>query len=609
MKGSLSINTKILAVLFMSCLSISVLWTFLYLRGMRQLSDELEQVRQESGRLVVDTILEKQNVALEKTLNGVVGVKELAAFLTDGKDAGAKIVVDGLFLTLKAKQVIRFVVYDKDFNVRLQHPVEGLPARSSRLPDGLQAVFREAAKDFNSRFFFRGSDDPKEAASAEYSVATVVADGNDQPIGFVELVLDPAVWVNQVGAIAGCAAALYDVNHRRFTYRQEPELFGKLEAVLRPEDSRRPAVTARIGDAHYLSTCLPLESPDGALVNTLWLSRDNTVQTKSQRRNLMIGSALLALVLSAGLALAFWVVKRSITTPISRIVEGLKGSAQQIGDAADHMSTASHSLAEGAGDQSASLQQSSASLEEISAMTRQNAENSRQADLLTKAAGRLVQHADGSMKQLGTSMQGISQASEAASRIVKTIDEIAFQTNLLALNAAVEAARAGQAGAGFSVVAEEVRNLAGRAAAAAASTAELVEGINGKVQDGLTNVQDTASEFLEVVSGSRKLAELIGEIAASSAQQAEGIEQINTAVSRIEQVTQKNATAAERSAGLATEMDAEAGRMNNFMDRLAATVNGSRDRKPQRAALMQRSVRGSRQTEHATADGRVDGRA
>ena len=605
MKGSLSINTKILSVLFISCLSVSALWSFLYLRGMRQLGGELEQARLESGSLVIDTILEKQNVTLEKTLNGVVGVKELATFLSDGKDAGAKMVVDGLFLSLKAKQVIRFVVYDKDFNVRVQHRVEGLPARSGRLPDGLQAVFRETAKDFNSRFYFRGSDDPKEAAAAEYSVATVIADGNDQPIGFVELVLDPAVWVNQVAAIAGCAAALYDASHRRFTYQQEPELFGKLEPILRPEDSARTAVTARIGDSHYFSTGLPLKSPDGALVNTLWLTRDNTVQTNSQRRNLMIGSALLVLVLSAGLALAFGVVKRSVTTPISQIMKGLKDSSRQIGEAADQMSTASRSLAEGAGEQSASLQQSSASLEEISAMTRQNAENSRQADQLTKAASRLVQHADGSMKQLSASMEGISQASEAASRIVKTIDEIAFQTNLLALNAAVEAARAGQAGAGFSVVAEEVRNLAGRAAAAAASTAELVDSINGKVQGGLKNVQDTAGEFQEVVSGSRKLADLIGEIAASSAQQAEGIDQINTAVSRIEQVTQKNATEAERSAGVATEMDAEAGRMNTFMDRLAATVNGSRGREPKRDAAIKQIVRGSRSAEHATADGRA----
>jgi methyl-accepting chemotaxis protein len=576
MRRTLSINTKILAVLFSSCLSITFLWSALYLRGMRQLGEEIEQVRLESDSLVLNTILEKQNQALEKALNSVVGVKELTTLLSNGADASTKLVVDGLFLSLKAKQVIRFVVYDKEFNVRVQHSVDGLPARAGRLPAGLRAVFQETAKDFSYRFYFRGSDDPGKTGPAEYSVATVVADSNDQPIGFVELVLDPAVWVNQIAEITRCAAALYDVSQRRFTYQQEPDLFGKLQTILAPGQVAQPAVTAQIGGSYYFSTCLPLKGPDGARVNTLWLTRDNTVQTNSQHYNLKIGSVLLVLVLAAGLALAFWVVKRSITKPISHIIGVLKGSAGQIAAAADHMSTANHALAEGAGEQSASLQQSSASLEEISAMTRQNAENSRQADRLTQTASRLVQRADGSMQQLTVSMQGISEASETASRIVKTIDEIAFQTNLLALNAAVEAARAGQAGAGFSVVAEEVRNLAGRASAAAASTAGLVESINGKVRDGLKNVQDTAGEFQEIVTGSQKITDLIGEIAASSAQQAEGIEQINKAVAQIEQVTQKNAGEADGSARVATEMDAEAIRMNTFVDLLATTMNGSK---------------------------------
>jgi methyl-accepting chemotaxis protein len=136
------------------------------------------------------------------------------------------------------------------------------------------------------------------------------------------------------------------------------------------------------------------------------------------------------------------------------------------------------------------------------------------------------------------------------------------------------------------VVAGEVRNLAGRAATAAASTAQLVESIKLKVQEGLKHVQDTAGEFQEVVSGSQKIADLISEIAASSAQQAEGIGQINTAVAQIEQVTQGNAAGAETSAGLATEMDAQAERMSAFVDQLAATVNGSK--KPGGSALIKR---------------------
>jgi methyl-accepting chemotaxis protein len=117
-------------------------------------------------------------------------------------------------------------------------------------------------------------------------------------------------------------------------------------------------------------------------------------------------------------------------------------------------------------------------------MTKQNAENAAQADVLMKEANSVVSQADESMKEMTVSMKEISTASEETSKIIKTIDEIAFQTNLLALNAAVEAARAGEAGAGFAVVAEEVRNLAMRSADAAKSTAELIEGTVKKVSDG-----------------------------------------------------------------------------------------------------------------------------
>lgn len=607
MKRSLSINTKIVAVLIISCLSISALWSILYLRAMRQLGAEIEQVRLESGSLVLDSILEKQNETLERTLNGIVGVKELTAFLSDGQNAKARLAVDGLFLTLKTKQVVRFVVYDKDLNVRLQHSVKGLPVRSGRLPNGLRAVFQETAKDFKSRFYFRGPDEPREPAAAEYSAATVIADNNDQPLGFVELVLDPAVWVDQVAAIARCAAALCDANHLRFTYRQNPEFFGRLEPTLRNEMSAQPAVASKLGDFHYISCCLPLKSPDGKTVNTLWLTRDDTAQVASQRKSLQIGLGLMLLSLLLGLALGIWVLKRGIVKPIGRAIAGLQHSARQIGEAADQMSTASRELAEGSNEQSASLQQSSASLEEISAMTKLNAENSRLADRLMREASQLAQRANGSMGRLSASMEGIEQASETASRIVKTIDEIAFQTNLLALNAAVEAARAGQAGAGFSVVAEEVRNLAGRAAAAAANTAELVEGIKVKVQEGLSFVQSTAGEFQDVVSGSTKVAGLVGEIAASSSQQAEGIEQVNQAVSQIEQVTHKNSAGAQVTAGVSTELDAETERMESMVDLLAVTVNGSKE--PRGAAETKRTVRSSPVSARAKASLPADARA
>jgi len=141
------------------------------------------------------------------------------------------------------------------------------------------------------------------------------------------------------------------------------------------------------------------------------------------------------------------------------------------------------------------MEETSASLEEISTMTRQNAENATHANGLMRGAKQIFDNASGSMNQLTASMEEISRASEETSKIIKTIDEIAFQTNLLALNAAVEAARAGEAGAGFAVVADEVRNLAIRAAEAARNTASLIDGTTRKVKDGSEVVTETNGIF------------------------------------------------------------------------------------------------------------------
>jgi methyl-accepting chemotaxis protein len=186
----------------------------------------------------------------------------------------------------------------------------------------------------------------------------------------------------------------------------------------------------------------------------------------------------------------------------------------------------------------------------MSSMTKQNADNAGQANQLITVTNQLMEKTNSSMGALTGSMKEIAQASEQTQKIVKTIDEIAFQTNLLALNAAVEAARAGEAGAGFAVVADEVRNLAMRAAEAARNTSGLIEDIVKKIHGGVSVVTSTNQNFGEVTVNSNKVRELVGEIAAASQEQAQGIEQVNQAVSEMNRVTQQNAAGAEELASI-----------------------------------------------------------
>ena len=273
-----------------------------------------------------------------------------------------------------------------------------------------------------------------------------------------------------------------------------------------------------------------------------------------------------------------WFFSRRLSEPIYRIIDGLNEGADQVAAAASQVSSASQTLAAGSSEQAASLEETSASLEQMSSMTKLNADNSVQANVLMQEASTSVQSASVSMAELTASMADILKASEETSRIVKTIDEIAFQTNLLALNAAVEAARAGEAGAGFAVVADEVRNLALRAAEAAKNTSGLIEGTSKKIREGSEYVNKSNVVFSRVAESTVKIGDLIGEIAAASSEQARGIEQVNIAVSEMDKVTQQNAATAEESASASEEMHAQAEQMKGMVNELVAIVGGESKR-------------------------------
>jgi methyl-accepting chemotaxis protein len=290
-------------------------------------------------------------------------------------------------------------------------------------------------------------------------------------------------------------------------------------------------------------------------------------------RNFIVITGIIFLALTI-IGVAFFA--RSISAPIKIAVDQMSEGANQVAAASGQVSAASQSLAEGASEQASALEETSSSLEEMSSMTKQNATNAAQADGLMKQTNQVIQKANEGMKSLTRSMTEITAASEETSKIIKTIDEIAFQTNLLALNAAVEAARAGEAGAGFAVVAEEVRNLAIRAADAAKNTSGLIEGTVKKIKEGSVLVVETNEAFIEVSSSTSKVGELVGEISAASQEQSQGIDQINKAVAEMDKVTQSTAATAEESASASEEMNAQAEQMKQISRTLVDIIGGSK---------------------------------
>jgi len=277
--------------------------------------------------------------------------------------------------------------------------------------------------------------------------------------------------------------------------------------------------------------------------------------------------------------------KDTLGLDLKKMVENLndmfseiQASTHQVSKESKQVAFGAQSLAQGATEQAASIEELSSTISEIAGKTKANAATADKTSKLSTTIKESAEKGSRQMDEMISAVKDINDASQSISKIIKTIDDIAFQTNILALNAAVEAARAGQHGKGFAVVAEEVRNLASKSADAAKDTGSMIQNSMEKAELGSRIAGETAASLAEIVSGINQSSSLVAEIAIVSEQQTMGIDQINIGIDQVAQVVQQNSATAEESAAASEEMSSQSDALQQLISQFKLKENGSMPR-------------------------------
>lgn len=520
--------------------------------------------------LALKTVMSEDDIHLNKILLSLINQDVIYDFLESG-DKNALLILRGSFLSMAAKNIIRFSVYDKNFNVLIEEKNEELGAERHVLPQEYQNLFKKMEENLNSRFFYRQFG-TQGRPDIEYCGANIIIDDDDNILGYIEISIDPRVALERIRELTGFDAAYYHQNEKTFSKRTNKELFLKFN----PDSfSTLDGINILKTDKTiYQGDIFPIVSPSHQALCHIMLTNDYTDTFKSKRHN-AITSFILVTVFFTGILIAgALIILFQIIRPMQKSIDQISEISAEVKTEANNLDSINQTIASSADSQASSAEEITATLSEISQKVSDTLTITKEGAQLAQSASQSAQTGSTSIGNMKNTINEIDRSAEETSVIIKTIDEIAFQTNLLALNAAVEAARAGEAGKGFAVVAEEVRNLAQRSAESASTTSALIDESKTNTKSGVGAVQDVARVFSELKDDVEKVLNIIENITQASEEQNTGIKQVNQGLTAMTDITQNNAATTQQSVAISNRLTDNAHKLEEALNILNNVLNG-----------------------------------
>ncbi len=471
----------------------------IYSQGTEALKQDRNKTMHIADTIALNGAISSQQPLLEKALTNVLNTDELVSFILNPQDPSSKMVLDGLFLSLQEQQVVRFIIYDVNYTILLQQ-AENLPLYADRLPQNIQPLFQKAAQDFEFHFFFRGPGQSTKTFPVAYSVATVITDDDDNTIGYVELALDSALWINQIANLTTNTVMLYDSKQQVISFSTNEELTNRLLPAL-PEDIQNSSfIQTSSQSINFLADILPLLGPSEESIGLLLVISDATNFVRAEKKRWLYGLAITLAIVLFSQIFAILAIRKGISAPIKEVIAFASALAS--------------------GDSSSSLQvRASRELNEMSdalnAMVSHIQERARQAKAI--AEGNLAVQIDVYSDQdvLGKSLASITDnigsiirnISDNADNLLKTSQQVSELSDDLDISSNIIESRAQELGASFDSVTDNLQIVASAIEEMSASIKE--------ISDNTESSSQTTSEAKHISQKSSQVIQQLSQVVIS----------------------------------------------------------------------------------------------